>query len=195
MVSMRGYLDPQGHSPGMMRERSCVRKRMSGAPSLTSVVMQISPHSPSGTGLLLRERPRHRCGAATGGYARCLFTTLSELWPKGIGRVRRAPKGVLPLGRKSRILFALRCSKFWPVAEPGGEKHGSQSFLGRNQKGRAACSGVRVPLNCSSRIFWLCREPVEPLAQALSNGPSGPAAELQNPTRRIREVSSTLLSA
>ena len=49
MVSMRGNGLPHGHVPGMMRLRSCVRKRMSGAPSFTSVVMTISPHSPSGT--------------------------------------------------------------------------------------------------------------------------------------------------
>ncbi len=49
IVSMRGKRLPQEQVPGMMRLRSCVRKRMRGAPSFTSVVMTISPHSPSGT--------------------------------------------------------------------------------------------------------------------------------------------------
>ena len=50
MVSRRGKQLPQLHFSGMMRERSRVRKRSSGAPSLTSVVITISPVSPSGTG-------------------------------------------------------------------------------------------------------------------------------------------------
>ena len=49
MTSMRGNRLPQGQVPGMIRERSWVRKRMRGAPSLTRVVMTISPGSPSGT--------------------------------------------------------------------------------------------------------------------------------------------------
>ena len=46
MVSRRGKQLPQLHFSGMMRERSRVRKRSSGAPSLTSVVITISPVSP-----------------------------------------------------------------------------------------------------------------------------------------------------
>ena len=48
--SMRRNVRPQAHSPGTMREMSRVRYRMTGMPSLVSVVKTTSPVSPSGTG-------------------------------------------------------------------------------------------------------------------------------------------------
>ena len=49
-MSSLGYLLPQAHVPGIILEISWVRKRIRGAPSLTKVVITISPSSPSGTG-------------------------------------------------------------------------------------------------------------------------------------------------
>ena len=48
ITSILGYLEPHGHSPGIILERSCVRYLISGAPSLCNVVITISPISPSG---------------------------------------------------------------------------------------------------------------------------------------------------
>ena len=44
------HIFPHAHSPGRMRERSCVRYLIRGAPSFTRVVMTTSPSSPSGNG-------------------------------------------------------------------------------------------------------------------------------------------------